>query len=476
MTSLAKLFSLPDQPEARRRLVLGLALLLALVAGATSLGVLTRPLGFLATLWPANALLLGLMLRLPWLLQPLGWLVALVGYLLPDVLLGTALNRSLSLAMANLAFVAVGVVIFRRFNPGEPRLDSPAVVLHVLLACIGGALAATLCGSVLVRLAAPDMFSTGLLPMAGFWFSSELVNGILFLPLMLARFERRQAWTALRAAAPQSLPLIALVLSLLLAVELGGPGRIGLPVPALLWCALTYPVALTACLSSLTSLLLMSLISGALPGEEVSHAYLDALFSTRLGIALIALGPLTVGCVNSARNELLRRYQYLASHDHLTGVLDRGGFVGHAAPLLDLARREQGSVVLMLMDIDHFKAVNDTYGHAAGDRVLQAFARVLEQSLRKQDILGRTGGEEFSLLATGLDSDAALALAERIRSSVAAQVVRLDDGRSLRITVSIGLVWCESPQQVALEALMQQADDALYVAKAQGRNRVERAI
>tara|TARA_Y100000748_G_scaffold215067_3_gene180398 strand:+ start:13165 stop:14595 length:1431 start_codon:yes stop_codon:yes gene_type:complete len=472
MTSLSALFSLPQQSLERRRMVLGLLLMVALVSGATLFGVLTRPVGFLAALWPANALLLGLMLRLPWLFCPLGWVVALVAYLLPDLVLGTAVGRSVALALSNLAFVAVGAAIFRRFNPGEASLDTPAVVLHVLLACIGGALAATLCGSLLVRAAAPEMFSAGMLHMAGFWFSSELVNGILFLPLMLVRFERRGVLTNARQIAPHSLPLILLCVSLLLAVQLDGPGRMGLPVPALLWCALSYSVTTTAFLSSLTSLLMMSLISGTLTGEAVSHAYLDALFSTRLGIALIALGPLTVGCVNTARNDLLQRYQYLASHDHLTGVLDRGGFVGRAQPLLNLARERQDSVALMLLDIDHFKSVNDTHGHAAGDLVLQEFARIVEQSLRKQDIFGRTGGEEFSVMVEGVNLQVAQAMAERILRSVAEHPVALADGGPLHVTVSIGLVWYETPTSDELDQLLQQADAALYTAKAEGRNRV----
>ncbi|UJJ30404.1 GGDEF domain-containing protein [Halopseudomonas maritima] len=472
MTSLSALFSLPQHRLERRHMALGLLLMFALVFGASLFGVMTRPEGFLATLWPANALLLGLMLRLPWLFSALGWVGALVAYLLPDLILGTAPERSAALVLANLAFVAVGAAIFRRFNPGEARLDTPAVVLYILLACVGGALAATLFGSLLVRAAAPEMFSAGMLHMAGFWFSSELVNGILFLPLMLVRFERRSGLTNARHLAPRSLPLVLLAASLLLAVQLDGPGRMGLPVPALLWCALSYSVTTTAILSSLTSLLMMSLISGTLTGETESHAYLDALFSTRLGIALIALGPLTVGCVNTARNDLLQRYQYLASHDHLTGVLDRGGFVGRAQPLLNLACERQNSVALMVLDIDHFKSVNDTHGHGAGDLVLQEFARVVEQSLRKQDIFGRSGGEEFSVMVEGVSLQVAQAMAERIRRSVLEYSVTLADSGTVQVTVSIGLVWYAAPVSNELDQLLRQADAALYAAKTEGRNRV----
>lgn len=457
----------------RHKVVFAMVLMVALILAATLFGILTRPIGFLAAFWPANALLLGLMLRLPYLSSPPGWLLALLAYMLPDLMFGYSIDRAAALAFSNLAFVSCGLLVFQRYNQGAATLDRPAVVLYLLLACVVGAAAATLCGLTLVRAVAPELFTSGLPHMGGFWFTSELVNGILFLPLMLLRTERRQPpREQVEQSSHQALPLLLLIASVLLAVQLDGPGRIGLPVPALLWCALSYSVGLTAMLSSATSIAMMLLIGGTAQHADISDDYIDILISSRLGIALIALGPLAVGCVNSARNQLLARMEFLVSHDHLTSVLGRAGFYARGQSLLGSAISHNLPVAVMVLDIDHFKTVNDRYGHAAGDQVLREFSQVVAQTLRAQDVFGRTGGEEFSVMVEGIGLDSARILAERIVERAAAHAVVLPDGQRLAVTVSIGLAWYESAKMEEIDGMLKAADEALYQAKEQGRNRV----
>jgi diguanylate cyclase (GGDEF)-like protein len=131
-------------------------------------------------------------------------------------------------------------------------------------------------------------------------------------------------------------------------------------------------------------------------------------------------------------------------------------------------------VAVLMMDIDHFKKVNDTYGHDGGDQVLAGFAEVVQGCLRSGDLLGRLGGEEFAVLLPGCLADDAQAIAQRICDAFAAHLFTLKDGRQLRATVSIGA--CCAPRiESDIAAMLSAADAALYHAKENGRNRVELA-
>ena len=161
----------------------------------------------------------------------------------------------------------------------------------------------------------------------------------------------------------------------------------------------------------------------------------------------------------------------LATTDSLTGVYNRRTFEELAEPQLSRARRARVPVSLLMLDLDHFKRVNDTHGHLAGDHVLAAFAELVRTCLRKEDLLARYGGEEFVVLLPGTSEFAAAALAERIRENVASATLRAA-GQEVRITVSVGLTSEAGHKLPPLEAMLARADEALYAAKAKGRNRV----
>lgn len=167
--------------------------------------------------------------------------------------------------------------------------------------------------------------------------------------------------------------------------------------------------------------------------------------------------------------------------DYLTGAANRKQLYQEGPRLLEAARRAGQPVSLLMLDLDHFKRVNDTHGHAAGDAVLAGFSALLRSTLRKSDLFARYGGEEFVVLAPNAGSVQALELAERIRKAVERLEVVLDEA-AVRFTVSIGAcTFVETPgngprsigSTAALEGLLAQADEALYAAKAAGRNRVE---
>jgi len=163
----------------------------------------------------------------------------------------------------------------------------------------------------------------------------------------------------------------------------------------------------------------------------------------------------------------------LANTDPLTGVSNRRAFMAHLSAELARVQRYGHSAAVLMLDLDHFKAVNDRYGHAAGDLVLQRFTELAAALLRQTDILGRLGGEEFAVLLPQTDGAGAYELAERIRVRVASQPIDYD-GHTIPLTVSAGIALLEVTDPRA-DTVLIRADQALYRAKQRGRNRVESA-
>lgn len=125
-----------------------------------------------------------------------------------------------------------------------------------------------------------------------------------------------------------------------------------------------------------------------------------------------------------------------------------------------------------MLDIDHFKQVNDNYGHQMGDRALQSCVQTIQSLLRPQDLLGRLGGEEFAIFMTNTHADTAYLCAEKIRLQISQTPIEHEQQQSFFIQISIGVCICTPENQHSIEQLFKQADDALYQAKRQGRNQV----
>ncbi len=170
-------------------------------------------------------------------------------------------------------------------------------------------------------------------------------------------------------------------------------------------------------------------------------------------------------------HQVLDELEQRAHTDSLTGLANRGRFMELAEVEIARAKRYQSPYAVMLLDIDHFKGINDKYGHKAGDVVLQELATIMRRTLREVDIIGRIGGEEFAVLLPETGVDEASQVAERLRQVVAHSELPTGDNVSLRITVSIGLAQMVD-QPNALDDILRKADTALYEAKNNGRNRV----
>jgi diguanylate cyclase (GGDEF)-like protein len=160
-----------------------------------------------------------------------------------------------------------------------------------------------------------------------------------------------------------------------------------------------------------------------------------------------------------------------AMRDHLTGVANRRAIAEQLGRELNRARHERRPLAVVMADLDSFKAINDSHGHATGDEVLRASAAALRSELRQYDLIGRYGGEEFLVVLPGCDTAQGRAIAERLRAAVANTSIS-HDGNELRVTVSLGVA-STVQHEFSQEAVVGAADAALYRAKANGRNRVE---
>ncbi|WP_432695601.1 diguanylate cyclase [Marinobacterium sp. YM272] len=185
-------------------------------------------------------------------------------------------------------------------------------------------------------------------------------------------------------------------------------------------------------------------------------------------------GVVTVFRDITERKKMEERLARMASIDELTGVLNRRALVGAISNEIARIHRSSRKSALIMIDFDHFKQVNDNYGHEAGDKVLQHVVELARECLRESDLLGRLGGEEFAALLPDTSLEGAKVLAERMRQTVADATTRSRNGEDIRMTLSIGVCEMQGEEREVSE-LLRRVDGALYAAKHRGRNRVETA-
>jgi len=199
----------------------------------------------------------------------------------------------------------------------------------------------------------------------------------------------------------------------------------------------------------------------------LSSAWLSVLsfeaFLMTIATAFILLA------MSKERTEL--RHKTAAMTDPLTGLLNRRAFLQDAETLMQQQIARDRPIAVLLIDLDHFKSINDRFGHAVGDKVLQIFAKTTRAALRQTDLVGRLGGEEFTVVLADAGIDNAYLVADRLRKAFAAAAAVVD-GETIYATASIGVSVIVDPRQ-DLAKLITLADQALYLAKARGRNRVE---
>lgn len=457
----------------------GPALLCLIIFCCALVGILSRPINYASAMWPANPVLAGLMVRhAQGLRRPSGWLAAWIGFVAADILTGSSWLATLWFTAANLAGAWVASEILLRTDYATRSMQGQ----NSALALFAAALASALTAATVAAGTGPVLFQSELWPNISMWLSGELLNYVLILPTLLTfpRHRPRQwsDWLEWNTNAPLWLrvaPLIAVAVALGAALAIGGPGTLSFVVPALLWCALSFSFLFTALLCLAVCLVLT--VEVAMGSFHFTPEFWLSSLSLRVGITLLALGPLAVASNRMARKAAIERLDYTINHDFLTGLLSRSAFFQRAQQQMVSMSQHHAPMALLVLDLDHFKKVNDTLGHAAGDDVLRQFAHVAASHLRQADLLGRMGGEEFLVLLPHTDSALAHKVAEQVCHAVRTHPFRVSgQHQPLAVTVSIGLVHCAaSPVPAEIDALIHHADMLLYQAKESGRDRVASA-
>jgi len=170
--------------------------------------------------------------------------------------------------------------------------------------------------------------------------------------------------------------------------------------------------------------------------------------------------------------KLEEQMRELAAYDSLTNLYNRGACLLALENIICQSKRAQANLAILFIDLDHFKEINDTYGHDVGDMVIKRFANYLKTSLRESDVIGRIGGEEFLVGLPNLGMDSGQFIAEKLRNNITNEPIIVDTTTTLHITISIGLTIHHHTEEINIQNILKKADIALYNAKNSGRNKV----
>lgn len=444
----------------------------ALVFLVCLLSIATRMPGTLAVFWPTNALLLGLLLRNPTAATPPTWVGAAAGYLFADLVTGSDLPRALLLNSANMIGVLVGFYGFRRLRNLDLSLTRGSSVTWVAAVSVTAAGSAATVGGFIDVILFGDSWPRGAL----YWFAYELLNYTVVLPLVLSSPAIRFPTPAHRPSAEAlaqlrlqgkrvAVPLILLLATAPVAWMMGGLGALTFSMPALIAAALLGHVFITTLFIAVATAWGITLAVYP-PNAMPTMPEGPISISTLIGLALLAGGPLVIACATTERQRIYAALHLAMTRDDLTRAYRRDEFMRRADIALAEAARRSQPVALLMMDLDHFKRLNDTFGHGAGDRALADFTDTVRDCTDETALFARMGGEEFAVLLPEASRETALDIAERIRSRQRAATT--GEFGDLGATVSVGLVYAAAP----LTDLLAAADAALYRAKSSRRDTV----
>ncbi|WEF30242.1 diguanylate cyclase [Klebsiella aerogenes] len=431
------------------------------------LGAMLRLVQELSFFWPLNAVMAGVFARYVWLNRSYFYAICFAAMLVYDGLtsrwgMGFA---SLLINFSNLVFIVILAQLVLWDKRRSDSMPGPINALNLFCYCL---LAALVCAAV-GALGSVDVERATFIPQLADWFSEQFSTAVLILPFILTLTLPSVLG---RFRFSQLLPVIALVLSVALGVAVGGAGSLTFPLPALIWCAICYPLPLTCLLTFITGISEILLVANSL-----IHLSPDArpqpwqLFSTRLGMAAMLISPVIVATSVEAINNLVKQLALRADFDFQTRVYSRSG-LGEA--LKRQTPQQDKLLSVMVMDIDGFKRVNDSWGHECGDCILTQFAQRVRELAGDDGMVARIGGEEFAVAAQVSSTQEAHLLAEKIRQGVESETFSWGQQR-IRLTVSLGLKCREAGGERIGELfnqLLMEADDLLVSAKQAGRNRI----
>lgn len=422
--------------------------------------------GHLALFWPLNAVLVGLFLRFPFLNRPHNYLICTLVVLLGNAATGNNDAGSVLITISNMSFVVIltKAILYEKKAPEEQLKIN---VLRLYSYCLLTALISSLLASYAFGLTSHQTF----LNIYSVWFSEQFSTSVLVLPFLLT-------WTGSLVPKKfdllQVMPLSLLILSITASAYSGGIGSLAVTLPALIWCAISYSLPVTCLLTQLTGIAEVMMVDSHWMYSGIS-GHITQIVSARMGIASVAISPVMVAVSVQAINMLVKQLSARANYDYLTRVHSRFGL--YEKLRLQDEKTVNTALNVLLLDIDHFKSINDTHGHDCGDSVLTEFARRVKDVVGEKGIVARMGGEEFAVVMPDACGDNGYLLAEEIRAEIEQMEVNWE-GDTLSLTVSIGLSHGQAARRQLVDAfdkLLSEADRYLYQSKKAGRNRTSAA-
>ncbi len=450
------------RPESPLRNAMGIFLLTTLFY---FVGAQLRLVEALSLFWPLNGVMAGVFARYAYLNRVRYYAVSYVAMLLYDAVTTRWGLASLAINASNILFIGTVALLVLRDKRMTRATPDPINALRLFNYCLFAAVLCALLGAA----GSVGIDSQTFWPLFADWFSEQFSTGVLIVPCMLT-VKVPTRWVRFRPE--QLLPILALVVSVMASVVIGGAGSLVFPLPALIWCAVRYSLPATCLLTFVTGAVEIVLVANSIINIAVAAPLSTPLmFSARLGIATMAICPVMVSASVAAINSLIQQVSLRADYDFLTHVYSRSGL--YEALKKEETHQRSRFLTVMLLDIDYFKSINDNYGHECGDRVLSAFAQKVQEVVGEEGLVARMGGEEFAVVINSGDAQSGLEMAERIRLSISSHPFAWRQ-QQLFLTVSIGLGSGKSEARELTEVfnrLMAEADDYLYRSKKAGRNR-----
>ncbi|ANF81774.1 hypothetical protein A3K93_05955 [Acinetobacter sp. NCu2D-2] len=469
-------------PQKYTYLFSSLIIIFIVIFAAACIGILTRPLSYSAFFWPANGILLGILIRYPRFRNFATFIGATLGYIVADIFSGNTFVLTLSLTLINFIAVYGAYYFYRYFYQRQIHIPNQNIARASFPLMFSTIIASSFCALAAVSILpyVPHTFMGHEQKLLNFlnWWSGELLNFVMLVPILISFPGFKKIYSKVLQSWKQVwkiqdfyifLPCIAVIISCVLTHYYFGPGALFYPLATMMWAAAVYSLFNISLITTFVCLTLYHSLSGIYL-QSVDTNFVYPMISIRVRLIILGITTLYIAVMNLHRRRIFNEIEHLAGHDSLTETLNRRRFIELAEQLL--LRTKNYPLSIMMLDIDHFKKLNDQYGHTYGDLALQKFAQTVQSNLRMDDLFCRIGGEEFSILLTQTNREEVAKIAERIRNSVEDLEIYTDKGLKIKITVSIGIKYCENLNQAGLQSLLTAADEALYVSKSHGRNQV----
>lgn len=398
------------------------------------------------------------------------WPAIAVGAFLANITTAGPVPAVAMIAAGNTLEALVGAFLLRRVAGFRPSLERVRDVLA--LAVYAGILSTAISATVGVSslwaaglVADPEILSTWRV----WWFGD--VGGDLVIASALLIFAFRPALPRRPWVAAEAVVVLAVLVATTAVAFSSRLSVVYLVIPILLWIAFRFQQPGIAVAGLIVSgIAVWSTAHGRGPFIGGSH---DAeLLRAQSYVAVATVTGLVAAALIAERRRAEQRLRRLASQDALTGALNSRGFREELNRWIAYSARYEGRGAVMVIDVDRFKAINDTFGHAIGDETLARLAGLLRGRVRSTDVVGRLGGDEFSVLLPRANEEEAVAVANALCDEVRDRSVVADTGRSISVTISIGVGHFGDGVELDPKRVLANADAALYEAKEAGRDRV----